>query len=144
MSKSEKSISTVFFVLILRDLFGGIELSFKKQSKEIQGIFKVLRVVLIATWGVYPIAYLLPTIAGDLGLTAGDGMVLKQVGYTIADILAKPAFGLLVLAVATAADATAIMSKMVALDFTPQVIALAPFWLAAFAKSPDWTAPEAR
>jgi ABC-type branched-subunit amino acid transport system substrate-binding protein len=42
-----------------------------------------------------------------------------------------------VLTVATAADATAIMSKMVALDFNPQVIALAPFWLAAFAKSPD-------
>jgi bacteriorhodopsin len=98
------AISTVFFVLILRDLFGGIELSFKKQSKEIQGIFKVLRVVLIATWGVYPIAYLLPTIAGDLGLTAGDGMVLKQVGYTIADILAKPGYGLLIWRIATLKD----------------------------------------
>ena len=95
------AISTIFFVLILRDLFGGIEASFKKQSKEIQGIFKVLRVVLIATWGVYPIAYLLPTIAGDLGLAAGDGLVLKQVGYTIADILAKPGYGLLIWKIAT-------------------------------------------
>ncbi|MCX5979871.1 MAG: bacteriorhodopsin [Chloroflexi bacterium] len=95
------AISTIFFVLILRDLFGGIDASFKKQSKEIQGIFKVLRVVLIATWGVYPIAYLLPTISTSLGLTAGDGLVLKQIGYTIADILAKPGYGLLIWKIAT-------------------------------------------
>ncbi len=95
------AISTIFFVLILRDLFGGIDASFKKQSKEIQGIFKVLRVVLLATWGVYPIAYLLPTIAGNIGLSAGDGLVLKQVGYTIADILAKPGYGLLIWKIAT-------------------------------------------
>ena len=95
------AISTIFFVLILRDLFGGIDASFKRQSKEIQGIFKVLRVVLIATWGVYPIAYLLPTISTSLGLTAGDGLVLKQIGYTIADILAKPGYGLLIWKIAT-------------------------------------------
>ena len=95
------AISSVFFVLILRDLFGGIDASIKKQSKDIQGIFKILRVVLIATWGVYPIAYLLPAIAGNLGLTAQDGLVLKQVGYTIADILAKPGYGLLIWKIAT-------------------------------------------
>jgi bacteriorhodopsin len=92
------AISSVFFVLILRDLFGGIDASIKKQSKE---IFKILRVVLIATWGVYPIAYLLPAVAGNLGLTAQDGLVLKQVGYTIADILAKPGYGLLIWKIAT-------------------------------------------
>ena len=95
------AISSVFFVLILRDLFGGIDASIKKQSKDIQGIFKILRVVLIATWGVYPIAYLLPAISGNLGLTAQDGLVLKQVGYTIADILAKPGYGLLIWKIAT-------------------------------------------
>ena len=95
------AISSVFFVLILRDLFGGIDASIKKQSKDIQGIFKILRVVLIATWGVYPIAYLLPAVAGNLGLSAGDGLVLKQVGYTIADILAKPGYGLLIWKIAT-------------------------------------------
>lgn len=99
------AISTIFFVLILRDLFGGIAASFDKQSKEIQGIFKVLRVVLIATWGVYPIAYLLPTISTGLGLAPYDGMVLKQVGYTIADIIAKPGYGLLIWKIATLKNA---------------------------------------
>jgi bacteriorhodopsin len=95
------AISSVFFVLILRDLFGGIDASIKKQSKDIQGIFKILRVVLIATWGVYPIAYLLPAIAGNLGLTADAGLAYKQIGYTIADILAKPGYGLLIWKIAT-------------------------------------------
>jgi ABC-type branched-subunit amino acid transport system substrate-binding protein len=40
-----------------------------------------------------------------------------------------------VLVVATAADASAIMTKSVALDFKPQMIALAPFWLPSLAKS---------
>jgi bacteriorhodopsin len=95
------AISTVFFVLILRDLFGALAVSVKKQTKEIQGIFKILRVVLIATWGVYPIAYLIPTIATSIGLTVGDGVVIKEIGYTIADILAKPGYGLLIWKIAT-------------------------------------------
>ncbi len=42
----------------------------------------------------------------------------------------------LVFTVATAADASSILTKSIALNFTPQVIALAPFWLSAFAQSP--------
>lgn len=95
------AISTVFFILILRDLFGALAVSVKKQTKEIQGIFKILRVVLIATWGVYPIAYLMPTITTSIGLSVGDGIVIKEVGYTIADILAKPGYGLLIWRIAT-------------------------------------------
>jgi ABC-type branched-subunit amino acid transport system substrate-binding protein len=40
-----------------------------------------------------------------------------------------------VLLAATAADANSIITKSIALNFTPQMIALAPFWLSAFAKS---------
>lgn len=89
-------VSTFFFVLILRDLFGGIAASIGRQSKEIQGIFGWLRIILVVTWSIYPIAYLLPMVSGNLGISDGDGLVLKQVGYTIADILAKPGYGLLI------------------------------------------------
>ncbi len=40
-----------------------------------------------------------------------------------------------VLVVATAVDATAIMTKSVSLNFTPRMIALAPFWLPLFANN---------
>ena len=40
-----------------------------------------------------------------------------------------------VLAAATAADATAIATKSIALNFAPQLITLAPFWLQSFSQS---------
>jgi len=42
-----------------------------------------------------------------------------------------------VLVVATAVDATAIVTKSIALNFAPQMIALAPFWLQVFSQSPN-------
>ena len=47
-------------------------------------------------WGVYPIAYLFPV----LGFNGGNAFVLKQAGYTAADILAKAAFGLVIYKIA--------------------------------------------
>jgi ABC-type branched-subunit amino acid transport system substrate-binding protein len=42
-----------------------------------------------------------------------------------------------VLTVATAVDATAIVTKSIALNFSPQMIALGVFWLPVFAQSPN-------
>ncbi|MEL6320408.1 MAG: bacteriorhodopsin [Cyanobacteria bacterium J06626_14] len=53
------------------------------------------------SWDIYPIAYLLPPF-GIAGATATVGL---QVGYTIADILAKPIFGLCIYAIARAKTA---------------------------------------
>ena len=62
-----------------------------------------LRLLLIGTWGVYPISYMFPMI-GDLTgsefFTGADGFVARQVGYTIADILAKCLFGLTIFKIA--------------------------------------------
>jgi bacteriorhodopsin len=55
-----------------------------------------LRLLLIATWGVYPIAYIF-NIVGD---ASASSFVAVQVGYTIADILAKCVFGLTILKIA--------------------------------------------
>jgi len=50
----------------------------------------------LATWGVYPLAYIAPSLI-DNHATAE---VARQIGYSIGDVLAKPLFGLLVLAIA--------------------------------------------
>jgi len=52
--------------------------------------------LLIATWGVYPIAYLF-NIVGD---ASASSFVTVQVGYTLADVLAKCVFGLTILKIA--------------------------------------------
>jgi bacteriorhodopsin len=55
-----------------------------------------MRLLLLLSWGVYPIAYLLPM----LGISGTSATVGVQLGYTIADVLAKPVFGLLIFAIA--------------------------------------------
>ena len=57
--------------------------------------------LLIATWGVYPISYLIPILVKNP--TANQMASLftdRQVGYTIADVLAKCVFGLTILKIA--------------------------------------------
>jgi len=55
-----------------------------------------LRYLLLLSWGVYPIAYLLPL----LDIAGSDAWVYKQVGYSVADILAKAVYGLIIFQVA--------------------------------------------
>ena len=52
---------------------------------------------LLATWGVYPIAYIIPLYFPHSGAAA---WVAKQGGYSIADILAKCLYGLLIYRIA--------------------------------------------
>ena len=57
-----------------------------------------LRFLLLLSWGVYPIAYLLPL----LNIGGADAWVFKQVGYSVADILAKAVYALIIFGVAKA------------------------------------------
>jgi hypothetical protein len=50
---------------------------------------------------VYPIAYLFPVFSDD-GTVSQNLEVLRQVGYTLADITAKGLYGLMILAIAKA------------------------------------------
>jgi hypothetical protein len=68
-------------------------------AKELRG----LRLTLIATWGVYPISYLFPVFGELFGsdwFQGTDSFVLRQYGYSIADVLAKAVFGLLIYKIA--------------------------------------------
>jgi len=56
-----------------------------------------MRILLLATWGVYPIAYIIPLYFSHAG---ADAWVFKQVGYSVADILAKVLYGLLIYKIA--------------------------------------------
>lgn len=58
----------------------------------------VRSLLLLASWRFYPIAYLLPV----LGTAGSSAFVGVQLGYTLADIAAKPVFGLLIYAIARA------------------------------------------
>jgi bacteriorhodopsin len=88
--------STVPFLYILYVLFIELGRSLDRQSAGVRKTVDVLRYLLLATWGVYPLAYLAPTLIDN----EATAEVVRQVGYSIADILAKPLFGLLILSIA--------------------------------------------
>jgi bacteriorhodopsin len=92
-------LSTIPFVFLLYVLFVELSRSLDRQPAEVVHTIKMLRVSLVGLWGIYPIAYLFPMIGGDFFGGAG-GFVLRQGGYSIADILAKAAYGLAIYKIA--------------------------------------------
>jgi len=90
------TVSTIPFIYILYVLWVELSKSLLRQPPAVQTLIRNMRLLLLFSWGVYPIAYLLPML-GIVGTTATVGV---QLGYTIADVLAKPLFGLLVFAIA--------------------------------------------
>jgi bacteriorhodopsin len=89
-------LSTLPFIYILYVLFVELGKSLERQPAGVAETVGRLRLLLIATWGVYPIAYIF-NIVGD---ASASSFVTVQVGYTIADILAKCVFGLTILKIA--------------------------------------------
>jgi len=90
------AISTVPFAYILFVLWFELKGAIMGQSEQVQTLISGMRWLLLASWGVYPIAYLLP----EIGITGPVAIVSVQIGYTIADLLAKPVFGLLAFSIA--------------------------------------------
>ncbi len=89
-------LSTLPFIYILYVLFVELGKSLERQPAGVAETVGRLRLLLIATWGVYPIAYIF-NIVGD---ASASSFVTVQVGYTVADILAKCVFGLTILKIA--------------------------------------------
>lgn len=86
-------LSTIPFVYILFLLFKEIKREMGEQKdKEIGRLFRNVGLLTLFTWGFYPIAYMAPFY----GLSGGGGEVFLQVGYSLADVLAKCGYGILI------------------------------------------------
>ena len=89
-------LSTIPFAYILFVLFSQLSKSLVNQPAGVRGTLSRLRYLLLLSWGVYPIAYLLPL----LNIGGADAWVGKQVGYSVADIVAKAVYALIIFQVA--------------------------------------------
>ncbi len=90
------ALSTIPFLFILYVLFAELSKSMRTQPEQVRKDLNGLRWLLLATWGVYPISYMFPMF----GFDGPDAFVWRQVGYSIADVLAKCWFGLLIYKIA--------------------------------------------
>lgn len=91
-------VATIPFCYILYVLYVQLTKATETASPRVKKLLFDTRLVLLGTWGFYPIAYLMP----QLGVDAASATVALQVGYSIADILAKCGYGFMIYAIAQA------------------------------------------
>ena len=95
------ALSTIPFLYILYILFVELTKSLDRQPEGVAATIGRLRLLLVGTWGVYPISYLIPILIKHPSATeAASLFTARQIGYTVADVLAKCVFGLTIFKIA--------------------------------------------
>ncbi len=90
------ALSMIPFLIILYQLFIGLGDAIARQPAEARGLVSTARYLTVIAWLFYPIVFLFPM----LGLTGAGAESAVQVGYSIADIVAKAVFGMLIYTIA--------------------------------------------
>ena len=99
-------LSTIPFVYILYVLWGELSKASEGESGEVKVLLRNTKLLLLGTWGFYPITYILGI--ESIGLLSGpSALVSLQVGYSLADIAAKCGYGVMIYAIAHARMASA-------------------------------------
>ena len=95
--------STIPFAYILYMLWIELERAAAGNDQNTRTLLRNTRLLLLATWGFYPIAYAMPL----LGIGGASAVVALQVGYSIADIAAKCGYGIMIYHIARSKMAAA-------------------------------------
>ena len=91
------TLSTIPFIYIVYVLFTELSSAIERQPESTKVLFRNIRLLLLATWGFYPIVYMLPFLG--TGLDAST-LVAVQVGYCVADVAAKCGYGVVIYLIA--------------------------------------------
>jgi len=86
------TLSSIPFVYILYILWTEFGKVLDQQPPRVKLLISNARLLMLATWGFYPIVYMAPFI----GISGAGASTIIQVGYSIADVLAKAGFGMLI------------------------------------------------
>ncbi len=90
------TLSAIPFAYVMFQLFKGLGESVERQPVNVRELVKKARLLTFASWGFYPIVYMIPYT----NLSGGSVVTGVQVGYTIADIIAKAGVGVLIYIIA--------------------------------------------
>jgi len=104
-------LSMIPFLWIIYQLYVGLGKAIENQPVGARGLVRMARNVTVISWCFYPVVY----FAGAIGLEGATATVVVEVGYTIADIIAKAGFGVLIFLIAMrkSEDATGAKTKTV-------------------------------
>jgi len=90
------TLSMLPFLWIIYELFYGLREAIERQPDDVRGLVSTARWVTVLSWSFYPIVY----FGALLGFGGGASETVIQVGYTLADIIAKAGFGVLIYLIA--------------------------------------------
>lgn len=90
------TLSSIPFLYIVYELFVGLGAAIQRQPENARGMVNAARWMTFGSWGFYPIVYMIPytSFSGSSVETA------VQIGYTVADLVAKAGVGILVYMIA--------------------------------------------
>ena len=86
------TLSAIPFLYIVYELFSGLGKSIERQPEGVRDLIKQARLLTFASWGFYPIVYMAPYA----NITGPTAETIIQVGYTVADLVAKAVVGILI------------------------------------------------
>ena len=89
-------LAMIPFLIIVYDLFVGLKNSIASQPEGARGLISAARWLTVLSWLFYPVVFVFPMI----GFTGGAATTAVQVGYTVADVVAKAVFGVLIFMIA--------------------------------------------
>ena len=89
-------LAMIPFVWIVYELSVGLKASIESQPPQVRGLVNKARWLTVLSWSFYPIVFIFPMI----GLVGGVAETAVQVGYTIADIVSKAVFGVVIYMIA--------------------------------------------
>ena len=90
------TLSAIPFLYIVYELFVGLGDAIKRQPESARGLVNTARWLTFASWGFYPIVYMIPYTS----LSGATTETAVQIGYTVADLIAKAGVGVLVFLIA--------------------------------------------
>lgn len=89
-------LSMIPFLWILYELFFGLREAIANQPESARGLVSAARWVTVLSWSFYPLVY----FGGLAGLGGPTSTTVIEVGYSVADIVAKAGFGVLIYMIA--------------------------------------------
>jgi len=84
------------FSYVVLTLVGGLNEATAKQPESVKGLVVAARYLTVISWLTYPFVYIIKNV----GLAGAAATTYEQVGYSIADVVAKAVFGVLIWAIA--------------------------------------------
>ena len=90
-------LSMIPFLIIVYELFVGLSRSIAAQPENVRGLVKMARNLTVVAWLFYPVVYFVPLV---FAMDSGVPKAVIEVGYSVADIVAKAVFGVLIFQIA--------------------------------------------